>query len=630
MYGRLSSLALVTALSGFFLPVSALAASQHKKIAPDVENAAANSTVSVLIRYYQNPTADAQARIVARHGKVSRTFSSLPFVAAQLPTSEAASLASDADVAYVSIDRPVQGQVAEYTAEPINAPQAWAQGQTGSGVGIALIDSGVSPLVDDLGTGKKSRVVLNLSFVAPFTDTGDEYGHGTHIAGLIAGDGTDSTGPQDYRTFKGIAPGANIISLKVLDANGSGTDSTVIAAIDTAILLRKAYKIRVINLSLGRPIYESYEDDPLCQAVEAATQQGILVVVAAGNAGRDLNLNPDGYGTIESPGNDPYALTVGAMKTNGTASIGDDTIASYSSKGPSFIDQIAKPDIVAPGNLVPSLLTPNSTLSNETQFVTYFGDYQTNGSLTTPSNKYFPLSGTSMATGVTSGAAGVLFGAFPKLTPAQAKAILMNSANKSTFPATSSVVANGITYNANYDVFTVGAGYLDIASALQLAGSQKKFPAGDALSPAVVFDPSSQNTYLQFDQTSLLGSTILWGSVDTYGSQAFTGAPAPQTILWGSSAVAGGSDPQGFTILWGSSTVGSQTILWGSGSPAAATILWGSTTSTTPSTILWGSYVDPSTILWGSSSPNAQTILWGSNYIDPQTILWGSAVPYEQ
>ena len=111
----------------------------------------------------------------------------------------------------------------------------------------------------------------------------------------------------------------------------------------------------MINLSLGRPIYESYTLDPLCQAVEKAWKAGIVVVVAAGNDGRDLNLNPEGYGTIDAPGNDPYALTVGAMNTMETAPINDDIIASYSSKGPSFIDHVMKPDIVAPGNLVTSL-----------------------------------------------------------------------------------------------------------------------------------------------------------------------------------------------------------------------------------------------------------------------------------
>ncbi len=163
----------------------------------------------------------------------------------------------------------------------------------------------------------------------------------------------------------GIAPGVNLIDLKVLDQNGQGSDSSVIAALETAIYLKNYYNIRVINLSLGRPVYESYTLDPLCQAVEAAWNAGIVVSVAAGNDGRDNTVGEQGYGTITSPGNDPYVITVGAMKTEGTYTRTDDLIASYSSKGPTQIDHIAKPDILAPGNLVVSLLAQNSTLENE-------------------------------------------------------------------------------------------------------------------------------------------------------------------------------------------------------------------------------------------------------------------------
>src|SRR5262249_25283563 len=149
-----------------------------------------------------------------------------------------------------------------------------------------------------------------------------------------------------------------------LDENGQGSDSQIIAAINTAILLKPLFNIRVINLSLGRPIFESYENDPLCQAVEAAYRAGIVVVVAAGNNGRDNSQGQNGYGTVTSQGNDPYVVTVGAMKTMGTTDRKDDLIASYSSKGPTAIDHIAKPDLVAPGNLLVSLGI-NGTLAAE-------------------------------------------------------------------------------------------------------------------------------------------------------------------------------------------------------------------------------------------------------------------------
>src|SRR5262249_45437944 len=148
-------------------------------------------------------------------------------------------------------------------------------------------------------------------------------------AGIIAGSGSSSGGQ-----YKGIAPGVNLVNLRVLDDTGAGSDSDVIAAINQAIGLKSTYNIRVINILPGRPVQESYTVDPLCQAVEQAWRAGIVVVVAAGNNGRDNSRGTYGYGTITAPGNDPYVITVGATKTLGTSSRSDDLIASYSSKGP--------------------------------------------------------------------------------------------------------------------------------------------------------------------------------------------------------------------------------------------------------------------------------------------------------
>ncbi len=149
--------------------------------------------------------------------------------------------------------------------------------------------------------------------------------------------------------LRGIAPNSNIINLKVLDQGGNGTDSAVIAAIDRAVSLKTQYNIGVINISLGRPITESYQLDPLCQAAVRG-KNGITVVVAAGNYGRFNEFGNNGYGTITAPGNDPFVITVGAMNDEGTVTREDDRITSYSSKGPSAFDHIVKPDLVAPGN----------------------------------------------------------------------------------------------------------------------------------------------------------------------------------------------------------------------------------------------------------------------------------------
>jgi len=209
-------------------------------------------------------------------------------------------------VQYVSPNRPVSGSL-DITAQTVGANLAWASGWDGTGVGIAVIDSGVAAKADLASpNGGNSRILYSQSFV-PGLDASDQYGHGTHVAGIVAGNGSASNGANYSRTLKGMAPNANLVNLRVLDANGSGNVSNVISAIDTAIGLQGLYNIRVINLSLGQPIYESYLFDPLCQAAEAAWKSGILVVVAAGNYGRNTATN--GYSTIASPGNDPFVLT---------------------------------------------------------------------------------------------------------------------------------------------------------------------------------------------------------------------------------------------------------------------------------------------------------------------------------
>src|SRR6202021_381571 len=167
-------------------------------------------------------------------------------------------------------------------------------------------------------TESYSRVVYHQDFTGTATSNAngaqyDLYGHGTHVAGIIGGNGYLSAG-----RFTGVAPKVNLIDLRALDANGSGSDSNVIAAIQQAIALKNSYNIRVINLSLGRGIPVSYTQDPLSQAGEAAWQRGLLGGGAAGNYGR-LSVNgSNGFGTITAPGNDPFVLTVGAMKSMDT------------------------------------------------------------------------------------------------------------------------------------------------------------------------------------------------------------------------------------------------------------------------------------------------------------------------
>jgi len=415
------------------------------KISPELRGYNSAQPVQVIVQYAPGTQPPAQANCGGLLGLVNCVVSDLLNIVGQLPLINGVvalvdgtgivNLSNQSNVVYISSDR--QLSTLDVAGPAVNAEVAWQSNYIGTGIGVALIDSGVNSH-PDLYTGilPISRVVYNQSFISGTSSTNDQYGHGTHIAGLIAGDGLASTGLAYSQTFKGIAPGAEIVNLRVLDANGEATDSEVIAAINQAISLKSRYNIRVMNLSLGRAVYESYKLDPLCQAVEQAWKNGIVVVVAAGNNGRYLPTS--GYGTVTAPANDPYVISVGAMKPMGTPQRTDDLIASYSSKGPTALDRVVKPDLVAPGNLLVSTDTPGTTLENtETSNLVPYSDYMFGGS-SSPSAYYFELSGTSMATGVVSGAVADLLQAQPRLTPDQVKARLMKTAYK-TFPQSSSV-----------------------------------------------------------------------------------------------------------------------------------------------------------------------------------------------
>src|SRR5204862_3893638 len=226
-------------------------------------------------------------------------------------------------------------------------------GFDGSGVGIAVIDSGVTTWHDDLGSNRVARFV---DFVGFQSSAYDDYGHGTHVAGIIAGSGYDSGGRR-----RGVAPGATLLVEKVLDATGQGYISNVIAAIDYAIANKDALHLRIINLSVAAGVYESYTTDPLTLAAKRAVDAGLVVVTAAGNLGKNGNGEPQ-FGGIAAPGNAPWVITVGASSHNGTSDRSDDTVAGFSSRGPGAIDFAAKPDLVAPGVGTESLTDAASTL----------------------------------------------------------------------------------------------------------------------------------------------------------------------------------------------------------------------------------------------------------------------------
>src|SRR5579884_1600735 len=317
--------------------------------------------------------------------------------------------------------------------------------------------------------------------------------------------------------------------------------STAISGIQWVVDNAAAYNIRVLNLSLGHPVGDYYANDPLCQAVEQAWKAGIFVVCAAGNQGR-MNANqatgqPNegwgaAYGSIQCPGNDPYVITVGATKSiDGNRA--DDRIATYSGRGPTRLDFILKPDIVAPGNQIISLEARHSyldTVYSNTNLIPLASYCYTNSARS--SSHYFCLSGTSMAAPVVAGAAALMLQANPGLSPDTLKARLMISADKWADPS------------GNYDPCTYGAGYLNIPAAL----ANTVTTGGYATSPPLARDSGG----------SVVIDNIIWG---TSGINKTSGA----NIIWGVSTI-------NLNIIWGSNIVWGTNILWGNN------ILWGAGT----------------------------------------------------
>ncbi len=292
-------------------------------------------------------------------------------------------------------------------------------GYNGGGVGIAVIDSGIATWHDDLISRSSTSYPWGNQRVAGFVDfvngqstPYDDDGHSTHVSGIITGNGYDS-----YSQKAGIAPAANVVALKVLDANGAGTISNIIAALDWVLTNHATYNIRVVNLSVGASINESYWTDPLTLAAKRVVDAGVVVVAAAGNVGQN-DAGEVQHGGINAPGNAPWVLTVGASSTEGTTQRVDDEMTSFSSRGPTYLDWAAKPDLVAPGAGTVSMADPSSMLASAKS------QYLLAGTRPTASLPYLTLSGASMAAPVVSGAVALMLQANPNLTPNAVKAIL--------------------------------------------------------------------------------------------------------------------------------------------------------------------------------------------------------------
>jgi serine protease AprX len=547
----------------------------------------------------------------------------LPIIDAQVaevPNTALVALAASDAVQRIALDRATVGTL-ELTGRVVGATEArQAWGHDGSGITVAVVDSGVTPAHDDLADGGgQQRVDRFVDFVNGGPVPYDDYGHGTHVAGIIAGNGFDSAGARS-----GIAPAARIVALKVLDGSGAGRISSVIAAFGDVLVNKDRHSIRIVNVSLGAPVYESYNTDFLTIAAKRLVDAGIVVVAAAGNRG--VNAGHPQYGSVMAPGNAPWVLTVGASSHMGTARRNDDVVAPFSSRGPTPVDYAAKPDLVAPGVGTESLTSPNSYLYNSR------AQYLLAGTVPTASLPYLSLTGTSQSTPVVSGTIALMLQANPSLTPNAVKALLQYTAERHSGNA-----------------LTQGAGFLNAKGAIELArffavpwtdrpsdtSWSRQLVWGNRRVWGGVLTPSANAwaaTVQWGDERTPEGADVTWGEIPA-GSDGSTPSPQPwsvhcidftcssadwgasENVVWGSAC--GGNDCQtgpltvDVSSLLSGATV-SQTIVWGTNDPD--TTVW----STGGQTIVWGTN-DADTTVWGTGG---QTIVWGTTNSD--TIVWGT------
>jgi serine protease AprX len=484
-------------------------------------------TVRTLIQTIDPVSSGLLASVRSAGGSVVRQFSSIYGVLVELPKNNLLAIASRSDVERMSADHLAQ-QSASHLEVATGADQVRAynsllqtyNGLDGSGVGIAVLDSGIMASHSEFGnlgnllgisrvTAKTDTVssntnltqyLLRLGIVSGLLDllgldNKDGYGHGSHVAGTAAG---RSIASGSARGFNGIAPNANLIDVRVLNGRGLGQTSDVIAGIDWVIANRALRNIKVINMSLGAASSESWVTDPLCRAVRRAVASGITVIVAAGNCGRAAS-GLEQYGSITAPGHDPTVITVGATNTHQTDARNDETITYFSSRGPTRgyyldsartrrYDNLLKPDLVAPGNRIVSAESNGAWLP---------GEYPQLHNSGTGARAFMQMSGSSVAAPVVAGAAALLLQKNSGLTPPLVKAILQYTAQQ--LPGS--------------DICQQGAGLLNIEGATRLAGVLRKdisaataqgtIRVGDSLLLARATIPAHVST--------IAGQSVPWG-----------------------------------------------------------------------------------------------------------------------
>ena len=459
----------------------------------------------------------------------------------------------------------------------------------GNGVSVAVIDSGVQPQAD-LRHIRKFQ-----DFVSGSSSPIDNCGHGTHVAGLIAGDGTAS-----YGQYAGINPGVDLVVLRVLGDDCSGDTSDAIDALEWVARNHDAYNIRVVNLSLGHPVFESIATDPLVQAVERLSRMGVVVVTAAGNHGIDPRTLLPGYGGVGVPCNAPSSVCVGALDTKGTASFSDDEVAKFSSRGPARFDLLAKPDLVAAGVKITSLSAPGSRLFTENPSWLVFGG---NEGAQKPAG-YLTLSGTSMSSPSVAGAAALMLEANHDLTANAVKLGLQFTAR--VLPDT--------------DALTQGAGALNVAGAVRLARLININAAAE--------ENWLRSRLMPFGNLDGSGRLVRWGKRIIYGDRYIgSGAASVHLHRWDDNVV-WGFDTLADNIVWGDSedvvwdrdnvvwgNLDADNIVWGENIVWGDNVVWGYWAGH----VIWGFWAD--NVAWGNiTRATIDNVVWGDDW---DNIVWG-------
>jgi serine protease AprX len=419
----------VATATAMMLTAGAFATSAH----------AAPRMASVIVRAQPGDAAAADQLVTSLGGHVDQQITLINALVAEVPPSALPQLTASPDVAQVTSNaavhllggsfsatgsgyNPVTNVDSMYNIEAMDGAHAyWDAGFTGQGVGVALIDSGVTP-VNGLDTQGKVVYGPDLSTDSrnPSLRNLDAFGHGTHMAGIIGGldDNVGSISSSDSSDFMGMAPNSQIVSIKVANAAGQTDVARVLAAIDWVVAHQNTLNIGVLNLSYGADSNSPYVLDPLAYAAEQAWLSGIVVVVAAGNEG---NFS-DG---LEDPAIDPYVIAVGAADTANSTDVHNHVAAGFTSEG----DGTRNPDLAAPGTHIVSLADPGSYVDR------VFGATAEIG------GRFFLGTGTSQAAAIVSGAAALVLSQHPALTPDQVKALLVG--NTSAIQGTSRLTGSG-------------------------------------------------------------------------------------------------------------------------------------------------------------------------------------------